>query len=627
MKQGKFTLRKLSQIWGDNHQSLNAQLPELSEGSYTPTYPTQSEYREGGATLNTAIDDASETWTNVQSINSDTGENELSRTSSEQIPINVWGDLLLNGRKVISEHQQADTPYFNSLLLNEPSGFNKTGLRMGEFAFADDGSGDIFLNLGGSPAQIVRFLRSDSHLTYDNIEDIVVREINYITSVEPSSDPNLYVGCLWYDDTNNLLYKWDGNDFVKIYYPTPDDNDSPSTEGTGRPTYDVIYVYAPFDSNNVKVPTDILYWNGTKLVSFGGNGGNGRIYVKCSTAAATAIKDITITSAATSYADLVGTELAIEFTNGSDVDVYSTHQLDVNGLGAINFKNYTALSTNAKINNLPSNSIIDVIILESSTPGTYIAAVQSGIEVTSPANETYHFMLFPRNFNTAQRNRVANTYAANADNSLSYTNNVITGKNTQAVIKNISLQEGYGSGGTTIGTNIQTEGTILADDKISTKNSIAIDVTDSNTEIKSSQYMNVTTVEVGNHVDVRKGNVKFVDIYFEYNPDTDGINKKIFTVPAGYMMCALNASDFNLGGAWYNSDEAGTGPITTIEYQGLSAVSISWTPQTSTHNNYRAFGSGDVPLGPTDITITSGDLGKGSVVVYGQFVLIPDSAA
>ena len=74
MKQGKFTLRKLSQIWGENHQSLNTQLPELSSGSYTPAYPTQSEYRTGGAALNTAIDTASETWVNMGARNSDIGE-------------------------------------------------------------------------------------------------------------------------------------------------------------------------------------------------------------------------------------------------------------------------------------------------------------------------------------------------------------------------------------------------------------------------------------------------------------------------------------------------------------------------------------------------------------------------
>ncbi len=626
MKQGKFTLRKLSQIWGENHQSLNTQLPELSSGSYSPTYPTQSEYRNGGAALNTAIDDSSETWTNVQAINSDTGENELSRTSSEQIPINVWGDLLLNGRKVIKEYAEADSPYFTSLKLQFNPGFDKDDLQAGEFCFADDGNGDIFLNDG---AEIVRFIRSDSHVRYENINDVVVREINWIDSVEPST--NLYEGALWYNTTDELIYRYDGNDFLKVYYPSVDDNDGTeyTEEGTGQPKYNVIYVYAPFDGNNVKVPTDIYYWNGSQLVSFGGGaGGSGRIYVRCSTASATAIKEITITSAATGYADLAGTEFAIEFVNGTtSLDVYSTAQLDINGLGAINFKNYTSLATNAKINTLPSNGVLDIIILEyPAASGTYVAAVQNAVEVTSPASETYHFMLFPRNFNTSSRTRLVNTYNANADNSLSYTNNIITGKNTAFDIKSVSTNQGYGSGGTTVGTNIQTEGTILADDKISTKESIIIDAVDSQVEIKASKYLDITTVEAGDKIDVQKS-VKRVSIYVLYDPDNDGVSKNIYRVPSGYILVnATGSGDFKMGLAWYNSSE-NTGPIVNIDYAGKNgAVSLTQTPSYSGYNTPLAFSSTNVPEGDTYIMASSADLGKGPVILYGEYILVPDGA-
>lgn len=627
MKQGKFTLRKLSQIWGENHQSLNTQLPELSEGAYTPTYPTQSEYRTGGAALNTAIDDSSETWTNVQAINSDTGENELSRTSSEQIPINVWGDLLLNGRKVIKEYAAADSPYFTSLQLMLNPGFDKDDLQAGEFCFTDDGNGDIFLNDG---AEIVRFIRSDSHVRYENINDVVVREINWIDSVEPST--NLYEGALWYNTAEELIYRYDGNDFLKVYYPSVDDNNGAeyTEEGSGQPKYNVIYVYAPFDAYNNKVPTDIYYWNGSKLVSFsGGAGGNGRVYVRCSTASATAIKEITITSAATSYADLAGTEFAIEFINGTtSLDVYSTAQLDINGLGAINFKNYTSLSTNAKINTLPSNGVLDVIILEyPAASGTYVAAVQNAVEVTSPASETYHFMLFPRNFNTSSRTRLVNTYNANADNSLSYTNNIITGKNTYFNIKAVSTNEGYGSGGTTVGTNIQTEGTILADDKISTKQSVIIDATDSQVEISSSKYQDITTVEIGSREEVQKG-IKRVSIYGTYDPDVDGISKVIYSVPNGYMMVSVNGTDFRMGIAYYNTGSSAVGPQLQLEYDsfGGTAVSLTTTPAGSGWNSIQAFSHADVPTGSTAITIRSADVGKGPVAYYGEYILVPDVA-
>lgn len=626
MKQGKFTLRKLSQIWGENHQSLNTQLPELSSGSYTPAYPTQSEYRTGGAALNTAIDTASETWVNMGARNSDIGETGISRTDSEQIPINVWGDLLLNGRKVLKEYAEADSPYFTSLHLMLNPGFDKDDLQAGEFCFADDGNGDIFLNDG---SEIVRFIRSDSHVRYENINDVVVREINWIDSVEPST--NLYEGALWYNTTEELIYRYDGNDFLKVYYPSVDDNNGTeyTEEGSGQPKYNVIYVYAPFDAYNVKVPTDIYYWNGSQLVSFGGGaGGNGRIYVRCSTASATAVKDITITSAATGYADLAGTEFAIEFINGTtSLDVYSTAQLDINGLGAINFKNYTSLSTNAKINTLPSNGVLDVIILEyPAASGTYVAAVQNAVEVTSPASETYHFMLFPRNFNTASRTRLVNTYNANADNSLSYTNNIITGKNTYFNIKAVSTNEGYGSGGTTIGTNIQTEGTILADDKISTKQSVIIDATDSQVEIKSSKYLDITTVEVGDKIEVQKS-VKRVSIYVLYDPDTDGFSKNIYRVPDGYFLVnATGSGDFKMGLAWHNSAES-TGPVTNIDYTGKNgAVTLTQTPNYDGYNTPLAFSSTNVPEGDTYITVSSADTGKGPVVIYGEYILVPDGA-
>lgn len=652
MKQGIFTLRKLSQIWGENKQSLNTQLPQLPTGAYSPSYPTRTEYRTGGSTLNDAIDRTEVSWTNIVSTNQDTGENEISRLTTQQIPINIWGDLLINGRKAIKEYDTCESPYFNSVVLNDVNTGTvhpRIDLKEGEIAFTDDGDTDIFVNIGNN--EIVRFIRSDSKVSYDNVSDVVVREINYIQATAPTSDPNLFDGCLWYDNTNNLLYKYDlaTTTFKKVYYLKEDDyndyypiSDEP---GMGEPQYNVIYVYAPF-SGSVKVPTDILYYNGTQLVSFGNGGAGGGItFVQCTTAASTAQKDVTIVSAATDWSDLYYSCFAIQFTQGQTA---TTPTLSINNFSPIPFRTEAYPAQACKVNP-GQNGIAEVMIIPYA--GGSVAAVRSITSVTYNWNEKNSFLTFNdgingqvRAFNTSDKLQFTAGGSGNSaktqiditsyDNSGTYqglavvkincANGIIDAKTTQADIESVSTYGGFNFGGVTISSGIE------SDYIIRTKGELEIDAAGTATQIKCNGSSLFTQLDVGEcqYKYNKSAGVKRVTIFFTFDPVD--LSKVIYTIPAGYAL--LNAqigagasTNFTMGLAYYNSS-AVTGPLIDIEYTAYDGtpVSISAQPMSGCFSSMNAISNAKSP-GEGNIVITSADVNAGPVTIYGEYLLIPDA--
>lgn len=583
MKQGIFTLQKLSQVWGANHQSVNTQIPDVASGAYTPDYPTRAEYRDD-AEVTSAVDDASDTWVNVKAMNSDNGETAISRTTGTQIPINFWSDLLINGRKAISEWQYSNTAYFNSLKLNtltDATLYPKSDLKEGEFAFTSDGGDDIFLNLGGSPAHIVRFLRSDSHISYENVEDIVVREINWMQSATPSSD--LAEGRLWYDTANKFLMRYDGTSFKKVYYIAEDDNNltETTTEGTGALKYNTLYVYCPFVSS-VKTPKSIFYFDGTDLVELGGSG-NGVLVANSSTSASTANKTATIANVTpSSYADLVDKKIRVYFSSGNTYRGNSP-KINFNSLGAINIR---------------CSGDLSIPIVDNQTAGSFMEGV-----VTFYANAYYVFAVDAPQVLQASAGNVyylaLKSQAGSADT-----------PNTFIIRDN----------------NISTKGSVLT----AKGYSIADSVVTFSANTSGSLINEITEVTIGNEMQRSRG-IKRIEVNMRLETSQSAI--VLFTVPAGYVAVSDNgtASKNYVGMAWYRSTQIGsdyTGQTFNLKYYDtsgtLQTVSVGGASVVCPYNDSVTF---EIPgvMGPGNVQATlSSSTNKGPVAIYGTFLLIPD---
>ena len=584
MKQGIFTLQKLSQVWGQNHQSLNTQLPDTGD-SYTPAIPTRDEYRDS-ANINTTVDTDSATWTNIASVNSDTGETPVSRTTSSKIPINVWGDLLINGRKALAAYIESDSPYFNSLILNDNSMAlldPKSELMEGEFGFRYDGGDDIFLNLGGSPAHIVRFLRSDSHLSYENVEDIVVREINWMQAATPSSD--LVEGRLWYDTTNKLLMRYDGTSFKKVYYLNEDDNNltETTTEGTGALKYNTLYVYCPFVSS-VKKPTSIFYFDGTDLVELGGSG-NGVLVANSSTSASTAAKAATITNVTpASYADLVDQKIRVYFSSGNS---YSGNAptINFNSLGAINIRCSGDLSIPI-VDNQTAGSFMEGVITYYSTDSAYVFAVDAPQVLQAGSGNTYYLAL--------------KSQAGSADTP----NTFIIRDNNVSVKGSVLTTKGYSLVDSPVTFSANTSTSLISD---------------------------INEVTIGNEIQRSRG-IKRIEVNMRLQTTQSVIS--LFTVPTGYVAVSVNGTPTiknYVGMAWFRTASIGSdyaGQTFNIKYYDTSGtqqtVSVSGADFTCPYNDSVAFKIGDV-MGPGIVQAQlSSSTNKGPVAIYGTFLLIPD---
>ena len=581
MKQGIFTLQKLSQVWGQNHQSLNTQLPSTGD-SYTPAIPTRDEYRDS-ANINTTIDTDSATWTNIASVNSDTGETPVSRTTASKIPINVWGDLLINGRKALASYLEADSPYFNSLILNDNAMAlldPKSELMEGEFGFRYDGGDDIFLNLGGSPAHIVRFLRSDSHISYENVEDIVVREINWIQSATPSSD--LAEGRLWYDTTNKFLMRYDGTSFKKVYYLAESDNNltETTTEGTGALKYNTLYVYCPFVSS-VKTPKSIFYFDGTDLVELGGSG-NGVIVANSSTSSSTQAKTATIANVTpASYADLADQKIRVYFSSGNSYRG-NAPTINFNSLGAINIRCSGNLGMPI-VDNQTAGSFMEGVITYYATDSAYVFAVDAPQVLQASAGNTYYLALKSQ----AGSADTPNTFIIR-DNNISAKGSVLTAK-------------GYSIADSVVTFSANTSGSLINE---------------------------ITEVTIGNEIKRSRG-IKRIEVNMRLETSQSAI--VLFTVPAGYVAVSDNgtASKNYVGMAWYRSTQSDyTGQTFNLKYYDtsgtLQTVSVSGAGVVSPYNDSATFEITGV-MGPGNVQATLlSSTNKGPVAIYGTFLLIPD---
>lgn len=585
MKQGIFTLQKLSQVWGANHQSVNIQIPDVASGAYTPDYPTRAEYRDDAA-VTSAVDTASDTWVNVKAMNSDNGETAISRTTGTQIPINFWSDLLINGRKAISEWQYSNTAYFNSLKLNtidEATLYPKSDLKEGEFAFTSDGNDDIFLNLGGSPAHIVRFLRSDSHISYDNVEDIVVREINWMQAATPSSD--IAEGRLWYDTTNKLLMRYDGTSFKKVYYLTDSDNNltETTTEGTGALKYNTLYVYCPFVSS-VKKPTSIFYFDGTDLVELGGSG-NGVLVANSSTSASTAAKTATIANVTpASYADLTDQKIRVYFSSGNSYRG-NAPTINFNSLGAINIRCSGDLSIPI-VDNQTTGSFMEGVITYYSTDSAYVFAVDAPQVLQAGSGNTYYLAL--------------KSQAGSADTP----NTFIIRDNNVSVKGSVLTTKGYSLVDSPVTFSANTSTSLISD---------------------------INEVTIGNEIQRSRG-IKRIEVNMRLQTTQSVIS--LFTVPTGYVAVSVNGTTTirnYVGMAWFRTASIGSdyaGQTFNIKYYDTSGtqqtVSVSGADFTCPYNDSVAFKIGDV-MGPGIVQAQlSSSTNKGPVAIYGTFLLIPD---
>lgn len=590
MKQGKFTLRKLSQLWGENSQSLNTQIPDLPEGNYTPDYPTLAEYRSDDATVEAAIDDAKDSWINIAGVNGDTGETEITRTTQQKIPINVWGDLLLNGRKVITSDQYVETAYFNSLRLNDAlfTTLNpKEDLMEGEFAFTSDGADDIFLNLGGSPAHIVRFLRSDSHIRYENVEDIVVREVNWIQAATPMT--NLQEGRLWWDTANKKLFRYafEDNAFHQIYYPGEAANNNvekSSLSGDGKPRMNVLYVYAEVTgSPEVKTPKSIYYYDGTDLVELGGSG-NGVLVANSSTSASTANKAATIANVTpSSYADLADQKIRVYFSSGNSYRG-NAPTINFNSLGAINIRCSGNLGIPI-VDNQTAGAFMEGVITYYTTDNAYVFAVNAPQVLSAGSGNTYYFAL--------------KSQAGSADTPNTF------------IIRDSNLS--------TTGSVIKTKGYALVDSPVTFS-------ANSSTSL-ISDYNEVT---IGNDVHRSRG-IKRIEVNMRLQTSQSSII--LLTVPTGYVAVSANgtASKNYVGMAWYRSTQIGSdysGQTFNVKYYDTSGtqqtVSVAGTSVICPYNDSVAFEINGV-MGPGNVQANlSSSTSKGPVCIYGTFLLIPD---
>lgn len=586
MKQGIFTLQKLSQVWGQNHQSLNTQLPNTGD-SYTPAIPTRDEYRDSD-NINATIDTDSATWTNIASVNSDTGETPVSRTTASKIPINVWGDLLINGRKALASYLEADSPYFNSLILNDNAMAlldPKSDLMEGEFGFRYDGGDDIFLNLGGSPAHIVRFLRSDSHISYDNIEDIVVREINWMQAATPSS--NLAIGRLWYDTTNKFLMRYDGTSFKKVYYLAESDNNltETTTEGTGALKYNTLYVYAEVTgSPEIKTPKSIYYYDGTDLVELGGSG-LGVLIANSSTSSSTAAKTATIANVTpTSYADLQDQTIRVYFSSGNTYRG-NAMTINLNSLGAINVRCSGDLSKPV-VDNQTSGSFMQGVITYYASDSAYVFAVDAPQVLTASSSVKYYLTLKSQ----AGSATTPNTFIIQ-DPNISAQGSVLTAK-------------GY---------------------------SIADSAITFSANTTSSLITEISEATIGNEIQRSRG-IKRIEVNMRL--ETSQSTLTLFSVPTGYVAVSANGTPTvrnNVGLAWFRTASIGSdyaGQTFNIKYYDTSGtqqtVSVNGVDITCPYNNSSAFEISGV-MGPGNVQATfSSSTNKGPVAIYGTFLLIPD---
>ena len=585
MKQGIFTLQKLSQVWGANHQSVNTQIPDVASGAYTPDYPTRAEYRDD-AEVTSAVDTASDTWVNVKAMNSNNGETAIGRTTGTQIPINFWSDLLINGRKAISEWQYSNTAYFNSLklnTLNDATLYPKSDLKEGEFAFTSDGNDDIFLNLGGSPAQIVRFLRSDSHISYENVEDIVVREINWMQAATPSS--NLAEGRLWYDTTNKLLMRYDGTSFKKVYYLNEDDNNltETTTEGTGALKSNVLYVYAEVTgSPEIKTPKSIYYYDGNDLVEIGGKGNT--VYIaECSTASNQQNKVLTVADTISSYEDILNQTVRVYFTNNNN---YSGGDLtvNINNLGAIYVRNSSNLNS-AVVLRESNGGYLDGVVVKSGN--TYYFAVDAPQAMNTSATASYFPML----------------------------HSVAGGTNTSKSFYMIDQDVTFTGG------RLKCRGFDFTQ-----SSAIKIDVNTS-----ASLVSEINEVTIGNEIQRSRG-IKRIEVNMRLQTTQSTLT--LFTVPAGYVAISVNGTPIirnYVGMAWFRTASIGSdyaGQTFNIKYYDVSGtqhtVSVSGADFTCPYNDSVAFKISDV-MGPGNVTAQlSSSTNKGPVAIYGTFLLIPD---
>ena len=587
MKQGIFTLQKLSQVWGANHQSVNTQIPDVASGAYTPDYPTRDEYRDDSE-VTSAVDEASDTWVNVKAMNSDNGETAIGRTTGTQIPINFWSDLLINGRKAISEWQYSNTAYFNSLklnTLNDATLYPKSDLKEGEFAFTSDGADDIFLNLGGSPAHIVRFLRSDSHISYDNVEDIVVREINWMQAATPSS--NLAEGRLWYDTTNKLLMRYDGTSFKKVYYLAESDNNltETTTEGTGALKYNVLYVYAEVTgSPEVKTPKSIFYFDGTDLVELGGSG-NGVLVANSSTSSSTANKTATIANVTpASYADLADQKIRVYFSSGNSYRG-NAPTINFNSLGAINIRCSGNLGMPI-VDNQTAGSFMEGVITYYATDSAYVFAVNAPQVLQASPGNVYYLALKSQ----AGSADTPNTFIIR-DSNISAKGSVLTAK-------------GYAIADSAITFSANTPSSLISE---------------------------ISEVTIGNEVQRSRG-IKRIEVNMRLQTTQSTLT--LFTVPAGYVAVSVNGTPVirnYVGMAWFRTASIGSdyaGQTFNIKYYDTSGVqqtvSVSGADFTCPYNDSVAFKISDV-MGPGNVTATlSSSTNKGPVAIYGTFLLIPD---
>ena len=592
MKQGKFTLRKLSQLWGENSQSLNTQIPDLPEGNYTPEYPTLAQYRDDSA-VDAAIDSAQDSWINVAGVNGDTGETEITRATQQKIPINVWGDLLLNGRKVITSDQYVETAFFNSLRLNDAmfTVLNpKTDLLEGEFAFTSDGNDDIFLNLGGSPAHIVRFLRSDSHLSYDNVEDIVVREINWMQAATPSS--NLVEGRLWWDTTNKKLYRYSSEDaaFHMVYYLKEDDNNNTEKSdmsGDGKPRMNTLYVYATVaGSPEVKTPKSIYYYDGSDLVELGGSGNGDVLICNSTTSTGTQTKVVTATTDATSYADLLNKKIRIYFTNGN---TYRGNPLriNLNNFGVIDVVN-NAQPNQAVVTNQSAGGYVEGVIMQYNN--TYVMGIDCHWFVTATSTSIYELEL----------NSAAGNFSIGKSFSIRDSNVTCTGSRLKC--------KGYDFNNSPIQLSVSGGTSSLIDD--------------------------ITEWDLGNTV-ARSRGAKRITVNMRIS--TAQSNIALFTVPTGYVAVSTNGTPIipaYIGMGWYRSTYVGqdyTGQTFNIKYYDTSGVqqtvSINGSDFTCPYNDSVAFKIPEV-IGPGMVMATlSSSVSRGPVVIYAEFILLPDGNA
>ena len=520
-------------------------------------------------------------------MNSDNGETAMGRTTGTSIPINVWGELLITGRKAIASFTQADTAYFNSLKLNtmdEATLYPKSDLKEGEFAFASDGSDDIFLNLGGSPAHIVRFLRSDSHLSYDNVEDIVVREINWMQAATPSS--NLAIGRLWYDTTNKFLMRYDGTSFKKVYYLAEDDNNltETTTEGTGALKYNTLYVYAEVTgSPEIKTPKSIYYYDGTDLVELGGSG-LGVLIANSSTSSSTAAKVATITGAApSSYADLQDQTVRIYFSSGNTYRG-NAMTININSLGAIAARCSGDLSKPV-VDNQTAGGYMEGVVTYYSSDSAYVFAVDAPQVLNTSSTATYYPMLKSQ----AGSATTPNTFILQ-DSNVSITGSVLKAKGYALVDSPVTISA----------------------------NSSTSLITDYN------------EVTIGNEIQRSRG-IKRIEVNMRLQTSQASI--VLFTVPTGYVAVSTNgtASKNYVGMAWYRSTQIGSdysGQTMSIKYYDTSGTqqtaSVTGSSVVCPYNDSVAFEINGV-MGPGQIQANlSSSTNKGPVCIYGTFLLIPD---